>query len=247
MAQPLSQRPHHVGGRNDLHDLTAGGAVPTNGVQDAYFSWLASMLVAAVSVLAVALAAAPRRSLAWLLVVASVVGLLVTMLALKGPSPGGTSSNRRRTCASVATSSSSVSSAPLSSPHQSPAPPGAVGPRNSQPERPAGPSGRGGPLGRVHSGFSQGRPDEGLGIEVLIETRSTVSLAHVLGAFVSGSGSTPRSWSAGHTPLGHQRLSPPSNASARFLTCRLLGAFKLARPASLVLGATSMQRLARVR
>lgn len=85
MAQPLSQRPHHVGGRNDLHDLTAGGAVPTNGVQDAYFSWLASMLVAAVSVLAVALAAAPRRSLAWLLVVASVVGLLVTMLALKGP------------------------------------------------------------------------------------------------------------------------------------------------------------------
>lgn len=84
-ANPAAQVPAMTLSFGDLHDLTAGGAVPTNGLQDAYFSWLAWILVAAVSVLAVALAVAPRRSLAWLVVVASVVGLVVTTLALKGP------------------------------------------------------------------------------------------------------------------------------------------------------------------
>lgn len=70
---------------DQLGDLIAADAVPTNGIQAAYFSWLGWLLATFTVLTGLVASVLPRRAVAGTLTVLAIVGLVLTGLAVKGP------------------------------------------------------------------------------------------------------------------------------------------------------------------
>jgi hypothetical protein len=68
----------------DLGTLSSSGRVPTNWIQENYFSWIGWALIALTIVATGAAAVTGRRPLRVLSVILSVAGLLVSLFAAKG-------------------------------------------------------------------------------------------------------------------------------------------------------------------
>lgn len=83
-ANPVAKTPATTMSFADLHDLVSSGVVPTTGVQEAYYDWLAWTLASAAVLAAVLLAVTDHGITAGVLLVVGALGLVFTALAVKG-------------------------------------------------------------------------------------------------------------------------------------------------------------------
>lgn len=84
-ANPAANLPETTLSFSGLGDLTSGGLAPTTGLQASYFAWLGWTLIALTLIVALAALLIGSHGLRVALGVIALVGLVTTILAVKGP------------------------------------------------------------------------------------------------------------------------------------------------------------------